>query len=37
MASKALEVYNKAVEGGFGDIDYTGILSYLKESTKVEN
>jgi 3-hydroxyisobutyrate dehydrogenase len=37
MASQALEVYNKAVEGGFGDIDYTGILSYLKESTKVEN
>ena len=37
MASQALEVYNKAVEKGFGDIDYTGILSYLKESTKVEN
>jgi 3-hydroxyisobutyrate dehydrogenase len=37
MASQALEVYNKAVEEGFGDIDYTGILSYLKESTKVEN
>ena len=37
MASQALVVYNKAVEDGFGDIDYTGILSYLKESTKVEN
>ena len=37
MASQALEVYNKAVEEGFGDMDYTGILSYLKESTMVEN
>ena len=37
MASQALDIYNKAVEKGFGDIDYTGILSYLKESTKVEN
>jgi 3-hydroxyisobutyrate dehydrogenase len=34
MASKALEVYKKAVEEGFGDIDYTGILAYLKKSTK---
>ena len=37
MAEKALEVYMKAVEEGFGDIDYTGILSYLKKSTKSEN
>ena len=37
MASQALEVYNTAVEEGFGDIDYTAILSFLKESTKVEN
>ena len=37
MASKALEVYNKAVTDGFGDLDYTAILSYLKESTKIEN
>jgi 3-hydroxyisobutyrate dehydrogenase len=37
MASQALEVYKKAVEEGFGDIDYTGILSYLKKSTKSQN
>jgi 3-hydroxyisobutyrate dehydrogenase len=31
MATKANEVYQKAVESGFGDIDYTGILAYLKD------
>lgn len=35
MTKKANEVYRKAVEGGFGDLDYTGILSYLKKSTKL--
>jgi 3-hydroxyisobutyrate dehydrogenase len=31
MATKANEIYQKAVESGFGDIDYTGILAYLKD------
>jgi len=37
MSSKAEEVYSKAIEKGFGDIDYTGILAYLKQSTKYED
>ena len=31
MANLASEVYQNAVEAGFGDIDYTGILAYLKK------
>ena len=31
MANLANEVYQKAVEAGFGDIDYTGVLAYLKK------
>ena len=27
----------KAIEDGFGELDYTGILAYLKEATKFEN
>lgn len=34
MATRAAEVYQMAVEAGLGDIDYTGILQYLKESSK---
>lgn len=34
MATKANEVYQNAVDTGFGDIDYTGILAYLKEAAK---
>lgn len=37
MTRKANEIYNKAVEEGFGDLDYTGILSYLKKATKLAN
>ena len=36
MALKANEIYNKAVESGYGDLDYTGILAYLKQSSKSE-
>jgi len=36
MTSQALEVYKNAIKEGFGDIDYTGILAYLKKSTKSE-
>ena len=31
MAKLASAVYQDAVEAGFGDIDYTGILAYLKK------
>ncbi len=34
MAKKANQVYQDAVEKGFGDLDYTGILSYIKEIAK---
>ena len=36
MTSQALEVYKNAIKEGFGDMDYTGILAYLKKSTKSE-
>ncbi len=31
MTSKAEEVYENAIKEGFGDIDYTGIIEYLKK------
>lgn len=31
MINKAEEVYNDAIKKGFGDIDYTGILAYIKK------
>jgi 3-hydroxyisobutyrate dehydrogenase len=31
MAKKANQVYQDAVDEGFGDLDYTGILAYIKE------
>jgi 3-hydroxyisobutyrate dehydrogenase len=31
MAEMANDVYQKAVDSGFGEIDYTGILSYLEK------
>jgi 3-hydroxyisobutyrate dehydrogenase len=34
MTKKANEVYQNAVDLGFGQIDYTGILQYLKEHAK---
>ncbi len=34
MGSKAEQIYCKALENGFGDLDYTGILAYLKQATK---
>lgn len=34
MSMKANEIYQGAVDAGFGQIDYTGILTYLKEHTK---
>ncbi|MDE1862415.1 MAG: NAD(P)-dependent oxidoreductase [Thaumarchaeota archaeon] len=34
MASVAMNLYKDAVEHGFGDIDYTGILAYLERVGK---
>ncbi|NWK06026.1 NAD(P)-dependent oxidoreductase [Marine Group I thaumarchaeote] len=31
MAERANEIYNDALEAGFGEIDYTGILAYIKK------
>jgi len=32
MIKKAEEVYTDAVKKGFGDLDYTGILAYIKKA-----
>jgi len=37
MSSKAEKIYQNAMEDGYGDLDYTGILAYLIKSTKIEN
>lgn len=37
MGKKALDVYEKAVKYGFGNLDYTGILAFLKKQTKFDN
>lgn len=34
MISKAEEVYEEAIKEGFGDLDYTGIIEYLKKINK---
>lgn len=34
IAQKANEIYQRAVDAGFGNIDYTGILSYLKKQAR---
>lgn len=37
MSTMAEEVYKKAIEDGFGDLDYTGVLAYLKRATEAKN
>jgi len=34
MITKAEEIYSNAVNTGFGDIDYTGIIEYIKKINK---
>jgi 3-hydroxyisobutyrate dehydrogenase len=34
MAERANEIYRDAVNAGFGEIDYTGILAYIKKLSK---
>lgn len=36
MSTLAEEIYQSAVDGGFGDLDYTGILAYLRDSTRLD-
>ena len=31
MAERANEIYSDALKAGFGEIDYTGILAYIKK------
>jgi 3-hydroxyisobutyrate dehydrogenase len=31
MAERANEIYRDAIDAGFGEIDYTGILAYIKK------
>jgi 3-hydroxyisobutyrate dehydrogenase len=31
MISKAEEIYENAINAGFGEIDYTGIIEYFKK------
>ncbi len=37
MSTLAEEIYKKAIEDGFGKLDYTGILGYLKKATKASD
>lgn len=37
MAKMANKVYQNAVDAGFGEIDYTGILAYLKDYARKSN
>ena len=34
ITMKAEEVYQKAIDDGLGELDYTGILAYLKNISK---
>ena len=31
MAKQASEIYQNAIDAGFGEIDFTGVLAYLKK------
>ena len=31
MSKKSLKVYKDATDGGYGNLDYTGIIEYLKK------
>ncbi|MBT7253124.1 MAG: NAD(P)-dependent oxidoreductase [Candidatus Nitrosopelagicus sp.] len=37
MTKIARKIYTDATEAGFGDIDYTGIISYIKELSKKQH
>ena len=35
MLEKAEELYNEAINGGDGNLDYTGIINYIKKINKL--
>ncbi len=37
LSIKAEEIYQSALENGFGKFDYTGVLAYLKDATKTKD
>ena len=37
MVQKAKEIYEDAVKNGFGNLDYTGILAYIKKINEKNN
>ena len=37
IAERANEIYSHALNAGFGEIDYTGVLSYIKKLSETKN
>ena len=37
IAERANEIYRQALDAGFGEIDYTGILAYIKKISETKN
>jgi len=37
IAERANEIYKQALDAGFGEIDYTGILAYIKNLSETKN
>ena len=37
IAERANEIYKQALDAGFGEIDYTGILAYIKKLSEAKN
>ncbi len=37
IAERANEIYKQALDAGFGEIDYTGILAYMKKLSETKN
>jgi len=37
IAERANEIYKQALDAGFGEIDYTGILAYIKKLSEPQN
>jgi len=37
IAERANEIYKQALDAGFGEIDYTGVLAYLKKLSETKN
>ena len=37
IAERANEIYRQALDAGFGEIDYTGVLAYIKKLSETKN